>query len=510
MKKILFFTLYDNICLGSRILSAIARKHGIETHLVIFKDQRTRAILRDSTDSLSYQFYFDGIKYGSCYAAYESSNKEIDHFIDLVNQVRPDLICLSTRSFGYSLSRKIIGRLKSRFDLPIIAGGWGPTLEPEKFLEFSDYVCFGEGETPIAQICAKLKNGHTDFSDVDNLIYRRNGTFIKNPIANPLQNADLNQLPFADFDLANKYLIDNNKVHRGRQSVNTKIYNCLAGRGCPLSCSYCMSSKYRGLYKEQGYKIAKYRIRDVEVVIEELKIAKANGAVYIRISDEIFPIWKDWIDKFIELYRREIDLPFFAYIRPEFHDDNVTRRLVEIGMTSSVVAIQAGSEHIRKKIFKRMLPKHKIVDFAKILKKNDIDYTYHLINFNPFENEQDMVETLELLYQLPYSPLVLFRLVPFEGTPIKRMLNANAPEMLPVNVQKWYGYLYAMALKSNLYRRISRVIYRQKLFRNRISIMAAIFIPAFVNLNFQRFLKKLRYGSATLLPIPTKKKRETA
>ncbi len=126
VKKILFFTLYDNICLGTRILSSIARNHGIETHLVIFKDQRTRAILRDSKDSLSYQFYFDGIKYGSCYAAYKSSDREIGHFVELVNQIRPDVICLSTRSFGYALSKKIIGCLKPRFDIPVIAGGWGP------------------------------------------------------------------------------------------------------------------------------------------------------------------------------------------------------------------------------------------------------------------------------------------------------------------------------------------------------------------------------------------------
>lgn len=506
MKKILFLTLYDNICLGNRILSAIAKSHGIETHVVIFKDQRTRAILKDSADSLSYQFYFDGIKYGSCYAAYNATEREIGHFIKLANDIRPNLICLSTRSFGYSLSKKIISRMKKELDIPVIGGGWGPTLEPEKFLEFCDYVCFGEGEVPIRQISQQLLRAESDFQTVDNLIFRHNGTIVKNPIARPLQNEDLDALPFADFDLANKYLIDNNRIYVGSQSVNSKIYNCLAGRGCPLSCSYCMSSKYRGLYKGEGYKIAKYRIRDVETVIEELKIAKANGAMYVRISDEIFPIWKEWIDKFIELYRREIDLPFFAYIRPEFHSDDVTRRLVEIGMTSSVVAIQAGSEHIRKKIFKRMLSRHKIVEFANTLKRHDIDYTYHLINFNPFESEEDMVDTLNLLYQLPYAPLVLFRLVPFEGTPIKRRLDTDKPDMLPVNVQKWYGYLYAMSLKSNFYRHFSRIIFKNGWFKNRILLMAAIFVPAFVNLHFQRFLKKLRYGSATLLPIPTKTK----
>lgn len=504
MKKILFITLYDNICIGNRILSSIAKSHGIDTHMVIFKDQRTRAILRDSSESLSYQFYFDGIKYGSCYAAYGATEREIDHFVTLVGRIKPDLICLSTRSFGYCLSKKIISRMKRMYDIPVIGGGWGPTLEPAKFLEFCDYVCFGEGEAAISQISRKLRNDEKDIHTADNLFFRRNGNIIKSRIAKPLCNADLNQLPFADFDPANKYLIDNNRIYTGSRTANPKIYNCLAGRGCPLSCSYCMSSKYRGLYKTQGFKIAKYRIRDVEVVIEELKIAKANGAVYVRVSDEIFPIWKDWIDKFIYLYPKEINLPFFAYIRPEFHSEKVTKKLVEIGMTSSVVAIQAGSEYIRKKIFKRLLPKKRIIDFANTLKKYNIDYTYHLINFNPFESERDMIETLELLYNLPHASLVLFRLVPFEGTPIRKMILEKEPEMLPQNIQKWYGYLYAMAVKSKYYRILSRFIYENSLFKKKVMFLAAIFVPTFIGLHFNRYMKKLKYGSATLLPIPIK------
>ena len=508
MKKILFFTIYDNICLGSRILSSVAKNHGIETHIIIFKDQRTRAIMKDSNDSLSYQFYFDGIKYGSCYAAYDYTDKEIRLFANLVGEIKPDLICLSTRSFGYSISKRIIHRLKKKYEIPVIGGGWGPTLEQEKFLEFCDYVCFGEGEIPIAQISEKLFRGDMDFHNISNLIYKKNGRTVKNKVADPLKNEDLNKLPFADFNSECKYLIDNNKIYRGKRTVNMKIYNCLACRGCPLSCSYCMSSKYRALYKNQGYKIAKYRIRDVKVVIEELKHAKANGAVYVRISDEIFPIWKDWIDEFIDLYSTEVNLPFFAYIRPEFHSDEVSERLVGIGMTSSVVAIQAGSERIRKKIFKRMLPKQNIITFANTLKKHDIDYTYHLINFNPFETEEDIVETLELLYKLPYAPLVLFRLVAFEGTPIKRMIQEQKPEMLPENIQKWYGYLYAMTLKSVFYRSISKFMFKNNLFKDKIYMMTLIFVPTFIVLHVAKFMKKLKYGSSTLLPMPTKEKKQ--
>ena len=507
MKKILFFTLYDNICLGNRILSSIAKSHGIETHLIIFKDQRTRAIITDSKDALSYQFYFDGIKYGSCYGAYNYTKKEMKLFVDLVKEIKPDLVCLSTRSFGYSASKCLIQEIKRKLDIPVIGGGWGPSLEHRKFLEFCDYVCFGEGEVPISQISEKLSAGDTDFDSVNNLIYLKNGKTLKNKIAEPLKANDLNKLPLPDFDLEHKYLIDKNRIVRGKETVNMKIYNCLAGRGCPLNCSYCMSSKYQTLYKDQGFKIAKYRIRDVNIVIEELKKAKANGAVYIRISDEIFPIWKDWINKFIDLYKKEIDLPFFAYIRPEFHNNEMVKKLVSIGMTSTVVAIQAGSDRIRKTILKRMLPKEDIISFSNTLKELNINFTYHLINYNPFETENEMIETVELLQKLPYAPLVLFRLVPFEGTPIKKMIEEQNPKMLPKNIQKWYGYIYALYVKSAFHRFLAELIFDHNYFRSRIYMLTFIFMPTFIGLHFSKLLKKLKYGSATLLPIPTKQKK---
>lgn len=507
-QKVLFFTLYDNICIGSRILSSIAQEQGLESHLVIFKDQRTRARISDSKDHLSYQFYFDGIKYGSCYAAYKYTETEINLFIDLVKNIAPDIMCLSTRSFGYSASKEIVQKLRELKDTPVIAGGWGPSLEKENFLEFCDYVCFGEGEKVMYDICRKILKSDYDFSDVKNLCYRKNGVIISNPLNTPLTNEELTAVPFADFSQNNKYLIDGNKMKYGFESFNVKIYNCLAGRGCPLNCTYCMSSKYAAIYKDYGFEVKRYRIRDVDRVIDELIKAKEEGATYIRISDEIFPIWPDWIQRFMWRYRREVDLPFFAYVRPEFHSPKVIKGLIEIGMTSSIVGIQAGSDRIRKKIFKRVLPEHKLVEFAKLLKANEIEYTYHLINFNPFETEDDMRKTLELLNRLPYAPLVLFKLVPFSGTPIKRMIDERDPQMLPENTQKWYGFLYAMAVKSRNFRSLGKIIYNQGLLTNNISMMAIMFMPGFIQLHVKRLLRRIKYGSATLLPIPTRDRKK--
>ena len=37
MKKVLFITLYDEICYGVRLLSAVVKDCGLESHVVLFK-----------------------------------------------------------------------------------------------------------------------------------------------------------------------------------------------------------------------------------------------------------------------------------------------------------------------------------------------------------------------------------------------------------------------------------------------------------------------------------------
>lgn len=321
---------------------------------------------------------------------------------------------MSTRSFGLRVSRTIVEYLRKHdVATTVVAGGWGPTLQAEDFLEFSDYVSFGEGEGPIEEICSKLLHGESrDFSDVSGMIFytdRSSGHIKKNAVAEPYSSARLNTLPFPDYHPKRQYLIDRNTVVESDRVFESQMhtgsrrgeYVCFAGRGCPLNCTYCMSSKYQALYASCGHTIGKVRTRDVSNVIQELELAKANGAKFITIHDEVFPVGKNWTSEFVELYARRIGLPFFAYVRPEFHDRELIRRMAEIGLFSTVVGIQSGSERVRKEIYRRMCLTEKIVELAWLLRELGIEAPYHLINFNPFESEKDMKETLELLYKLP-------------------------------------------------------------------------------------------------------------
>lgn len=508
--RIVFLTLYDMICVGTRLLSAVAKENGVEAILLVFKNHESRAIIKDSEEYETYQFYIDGIKHGSCYAAHPYTVKELDLLVGLLVDLRPNVLALSTRSFGLKTSQEIIMRFRKTcrevgiIVPPIVAGGWGPTLEAKKFLEFCDYVCFGEGEKIIVEICELLKNGQNDFSDVSNIIFRKENGYQHNSVIEPVTDEELDALPFPDYYTDNKILIDRNALLTGEKFQNPLIYNCCSTRGCPLNCTYCMSSKYKQMYAEHGIPVKKYRVRRVETVIRELEDAKRGGAKFIKFNDEVFPFKKQWIESFFEQYARKIDLPFFAYLRPEFHKPDIIKKMADLGLCSTAVGIQSGSERIRKDVFKRMTPDDVTIEFAKTLSELNIEYLYHLINYNPFEVEQDMVDTLELLYQLPFSILVLLKLVPFPGSPIDKMIKNAKVVALPDKTQKWYGYLYAMALKGAVYRSMSKVILKNGWLKKHLFVFAMLFIPSFLGVHFKKFVRGRVFGAKTLLPLSKK------
>ena len=478
-KKIAFITLYDTICYGTRLLSRIVSESQCEPHLIFLKKERYFPLLKKKDEYKTYQFYYNGLLRGSCYAIDHISDTEIKILLDTLEKICPSIICLSTRSFALSICRNLFPLIKKRLpSVPIVAGGWGPTLEVEKFLEFCDYVCFGEGESTMRSICKSL-NQNRSFKDIPNLVYRTDNRLVRNKVEHAISIDELNELPLPDFSVEHKYLISDNKIEFGEKFYNEKIYDLFAARGCPLYCSYCLSSKYNIIYKKySGIACPKYRLRDIDTVFAEAMRAKERGAKYLRIKDEVFPIVKVWVQEFIERYPREIGLPFFAHVRPEFHDPETLRKLKEAGLRVTILGIQSGSQEIRTKIYNRKLPKNQVVQFAKTLHKLDIQFIYHFIYRNPFEREHHLKESLEFTYELPYAKPFFFKLEPLPGTPLKKMIDSKNPTPIPVSISDWYALLHSMSLNGPFLRRMARFIHTHKLFRRFPLALIIFFVPS--------------------------------
>jgi len=487
------------MCIGTRILSSIAKECGCNTSLIFVKKESYVPIFTNKSQYQSYQFIFNGLIWGSCYAASKITNKEEELLFKKLSEIKPAAICLSTRTFAKDICKDLFPKIKQKVgDVPIFSGGWGPSLEPEEFLQFSDYVTFGEGEKVIKKICHALQSGQ-GINEIPNLIFYKNSRIQRNNVIKPLSIQEINELPFPDYSIDNSFLIHKNKIYKGQEFFDHKVYDIFAARGCPLNCSYCLSSKYSKLYKDaSGTSCPKYRLKSFDVFLNELRYAKNAGAKYIRIKDEIFPMSKSWIDKFLEIYPKEINLPFFAYVRPEFHSPEILKKMSKSGLRITVVGIQSGSEEILHDIYLRDLDKKDAIDFARTLKANNISFFYHFIYNNPFEREEHLKESLFYTYELPYGQSMIFRLEPHPSTPIANMIKEKNPTPIDSTISEWYSMLHALSLNGKLTRHISKVLYKYKIFRNTPKLLAFLFAPLLFIDSIQFLYKKIKLGAHSI------------
>ncbi|KKK83579.1 hypothetical protein LCGC14_2791960, partial [marine sediment metagenome] len=388
--KITFLTFHDTICVGVRFLRAVAEEQGAETTFVTLREQTFSLHPRKNYSKIAYETWAGG------YVARSDTDvlptdKEIRLTGDLIGMLDPDLLCISTRSYGLPMAEMIVRRAKWNF--PILAGGWGPMMEPEKALKWAEHVGFGEGEQLIKLVSAfgKVEDGFR------NLIYREWDKIIRNPSFRPLGEGQLNSLPFPLWN-ENEYVIKNDRVYKGGL-FEGKTYRLLAGRGCPVGCSYCMGGQLKRLYKENYNEVmSPLRVMGVDRVLAEIKhhIGKHPETKVIRFIDELFPVKELWLDEFIEKYPKEIgDVEFDGYVRPEFHSEEHVDKLIGIGLKHCHLGIQSGSEQTRKDLYKR---KHfstsALKDFVEKLVRNGVETKYTLMSDTPLETEDSLIETL--------------------------------------------------------------------------------------------------------------------
>ena len=70
---------------------------------------------------------------------------------------RPDALGLSVISLSVPEAIKTTAFLRDRFDVPILWGGVGTTLEPEIAIKHADLVCVGEGEEVMVECADRLQ-----------------------------------------------------------------------------------------------------------------------------------------------------------------------------------------------------------------------------------------------------------------------------------------------------------------------------------------------------------------
>lgn len=313
-------------------------------------------------------------------------DREVVRDIDLITRIKkfsPHLIGYSTTTGMHRYYIELNRNLKNEIGFLSVFGGPHPTFFPEIIEEEGvDIICRGEGEEAIVELADKLEMGD-DYTTVRNMWVKIGRSITRNKLR-PLKK-DLDNIPFPDREL----------FYRLFPSLRANpIKNFMASRGCPYDCSYCFNHIYRKLYSQNGIKI---RYRSPNCVIKEIKSVMDNYPLEIvYFQDDTFNLNMAWLEAFLEVYRREIGLPFHAHLRPDLIDKKLIEMLVYGNCLSVTLAFETADDTIRRGLLKREMSREEMLSAARLLRRYNIKFRIENMVGLPTGNIDIDWQTLEL------------------------------------------------------------------------------------------------------------------
>ena len=156
---------------------------------------------------------------------YETNiNNQVFNIIKDIYELNPDKIIFSTYIWNKEYIVEIVKELKKVLpNVEIILGGPEVSYKWEKFMANIpevDALLLGEGENVLLNFLTKEED------KVLGVVSRKNDEIVFNGIEPIIENLDIVPFPYEDWELEDK----------------TKIFYYESSRGCPFSCSYCLSS----------------------------------------------------------------------------------------------------------------------------------------------------------------------------------------------------------------------------------------------------------------------------
>lgn len=371
--------------LGLGYIATSLRKNGFEVEIWDgVKKDMTKKRLEERLKMLDYDV--------AGFQVYTRSIKEVQEGLEIVKSINPKIIT--------------------------VVGGPHPSGDPEGSLKYlkTDYAFRGEAEIGLIQLLKNLNDeGEYKYEDISNLIWRKNGKVMCNPLQ-PIQ--DLDSLGMPSWDLINPN--DYPYAPIGAFSKKHPLTSISTTRGCPYSCTFCANNTIMG---------RKVRGRSKESVLEEMELLYDKyGTREFQIIDDNFTFKKELVVGVCkEIIEREwdISLSFPNGVRLATLDEEILKLLEKAGCYSLGLGIESGSPKTLKDMKKAQTLDEIREKVNLIHRVTKIRTTGFFIIGYPTEDREDILQTIHLSKELPINRAQFTICLPVPGSEMTQQLINN-------------------------------------------------------------------------------------
>ena len=273
-------------------------------------------------------------------------------------------------------------------DLPIILGGWHPSILPEQTLaaDFVDAVVLKQGEVAFARVVERLAAGETLDGLPGVMTKDRSGAVVSGP---PPVYTPVAELPSRVPGYA---LIDYDRYER-QTGLRWVMYT--TSHGCPYNCAYCSNASVYG---------RKLDVLPVEQVVEEVSwLVRRYGVSLLGIIDDIFFTSRERSMQIAEGFLRE-GLKMSWYVQDRADSvAKLTPAQAQMYRRSGLVRVhfgaESGSDRVLSSIEKRSKVARTLVAVDRC-READIRASFGFIFGLPDEGEEDMRQTIDLIREI--------------------------------------------------------------------------------------------------------------
>ena len=325
---------------------------------------------------------------------YTINNYTDDILMDLYKQ-KPDFLAVSCYIWNIDMVKEVLREIKKVLpDLTVWVGGPEVSYEVEHFLKKNPYVdgvMIGEGEQTFLEVLEHYVDGTKSLSDICGIAYRKEEQIC---FTAPRMPMDLSDIPFPYDDL---------------DVFANKIIYYESSRGCPFSCSYCLSSIEKGV-----------RLRNMELVKKELQLFLDKKIPQVKFIDRTFNCnHKHAMEIWNYIHEHDNGITNFHF---EISADLLTEEELEllnrmrVGLVQLEIGVQSTNEKTIHAIHRTMNLDKLSYAVKRVQQGKNIHQHLDLIAGLPFEDYESFRNSFNDVYAMAPNQLQLGFLKVLKGS----------------------------------------------------------------------------------------------